>query len=186
MGAMKRMKETKNAILSLLMDSYQKHDEVSMITFAGTRAEIILPFTRSVLLAKRELQLIPTIGKTPLALGLNKALEYFKIHRLKNKDMIPLLFLITDGRTNHGSVFFDEPIKDALFISKKIKNANIYSVVIDTESGFVKLALAEEIAKNLNARYYQIEDLKPEVLTEIVHQNTEYSLSRIDVMEDKR
>ena len=68
----------------------------------------------------------------------------------------------------------------------KIKNANIYSVVIDTESGFVKLALAEEIAKNLNARYYQIEDLKPEVLTEIVHQNTEYSLSRIDVMEDKR
>lgn len=186
MGAMKRMKETKNAILSLLMDSYQKHDEVSMITFAGTRAEIILPFTRSVLLAKRELQLIPTIGKTPLALGLNKALEYFKIHRLKNKDMIPLLFLITDGRTNHGSVFFDEPIKDALFISKKIKNANIYSVVIDTESGFVKLALAEEIAKNLNARYYQIEDLKPEVLTEIAHQNTEYSLSRIDVMEDKR
>lgn len=186
MGAMKRMKETKNAILSLLMDSYQKHDEVSMITFSGTKAEIILPFTRSVLLAKRELQIIPTIGKTPLSLGLNKALEYFKIHKLKNKDMIPLLFLITDGRSNHGSVFFDEPIKDALFISKKIRHENIYSVVIDTESGFVKLALAEELAKNLNARYYQIEDLKPEILTEIVHQNTEYSLSRIDIMEEKR
>ncbi|UTC67221.1 MULTISPECIES: magnesium chelatase subunit D family protein [unclassified Treponema] len=186
MGAMKRMKETKNAILSLLMDSYQKHDEVSMITFAGIGAEIALPFTRSVLLAKRELQLIPTIGKTPLSIGLNKALEYFKIHRLKNKDMIPLLFLITDGRANHGSVFFDEPIKDALFISKKIKYENIHSVVIDTESGFVKLAIAEEIAKNLNAKYYQIENLKPEIITAIVHQNTEYSLSRIDIMEDKR
>ena len=42
MGAMQRMEGAKGAVLSLLMDSYQKRDKIGMVAFKGNEAEIIL------------------------------------------------------------------------------------------------------------------------------------------------
>ena len=70
MGAARRMKEVKEAVLSMLMDSYQKRDQVGLVAFRGGEAAAVLELTRSVELAQRELQALPTGGRTPLAAGL--------------------------------------------------------------------------------------------------------------------
>ena len=48
MAARKRMGEVKTAVLSLLLDAYQRRDRVGLVTFRGTGAELALPPTSSV------------------------------------------------------------------------------------------------------------------------------------------
>lgn len=56
MGVEQRMKATKGAVLSLLMDCYKKRDKVAMIVFRKDKAEILLPLTSSVELALKRLR----------------------------------------------------------------------------------------------------------------------------------
>ena len=69
------MRETKAAILSLLIDAYQKRERVGLIVFQGEKAVTALPFTHSVEMAQRYLRDLPTGGKTPLPHALLLALE---------------------------------------------------------------------------------------------------------------
>ena len=75
MGADVRMAETKAAILSLLIDAYQKRERVGLIVFRGREAKLTLPFTHSVEMAQRHLTHLPTGGKTPLPHALKLARE---------------------------------------------------------------------------------------------------------------
>ena len=75
MGAAERMAETKAAILSLLIDAYQKRERVGLIVFRGATARVALPFTHSVEMAQRYLTHLPTGGKTPLPHALHLAKE---------------------------------------------------------------------------------------------------------------
>ena len=184
MNAKKRMVETKNAILSILMDSYIKRDEVAMISFSGESSDLLLPFTNSPILAKRELESLETKGKTPMSDGLYRALELIRIRKRKNADIIPILVLITDGHANRGNIFKENPLEDAEFVASLIREENINSVVIDTETGFVKLGLPKKISQSLGARYYKLEDIKSEKIANIVRNTKDFSISRVDIMED--
>ncbi|MGH8773300.1 MAG: VWA domain-containing protein, partial [Burkholderiales bacterium] len=72
MAARQRMQAAKGAIVSLLEDSYQKRDWVALIAFRGETAVEMLPPTRSVVFAYRQLAELPTGGRTPLAEGLSR------------------------------------------------------------------------------------------------------------------
>ncbi len=48
MAARQRMGAVKGAVLSLLLDAYQRRDKVGMVTFRGKDAELVLPPTSSV------------------------------------------------------------------------------------------------------------------------------------------
>lgn len=183
MNVNKRMLETKNAILSLLTDSYVKRDEVALIVFSGADAEIILPFTRSPEMAKRELTDIRTKGRTPLSIGLYKALELVKMKLKKNREALPIIFLISDGRANSGKIFSENPIEDAKTVAELIHVEGINSVVIDTEDGFIKLGIPKEIAMILGAKYYRLEEIKADKISGIVRDWTDYSISRVDIGE---
>ena len=113
MGASKRMKETKEAILSMLYDSYQKRDKVGMVAFRRQQAEILLDVTSSVNLAQKKLQQLPTGGRTPLAAGLFQAWQMLKGRRYKDPEMLPILVLVTDGRAN-APLWSGDPVEDAL------------------------------------------------------------------------
>jgi len=159
MGANKRMIEVKGAILSLLNDAYQKRDKVGMIAFKKNEAEVVLEITRSVEFAQKSLKVLPTGGKTPLALGLSKGYEIIKTNMRKDPDMLPVIILVTDGRANssiNGKDAFQESINMANIINK----SDIQSLVIDTEQGFIKLGLAKQIADAMNSKYYRLEDLE--------------------------
>ena len=167
MGAKRRMVATKEAILSLLYDAYQKRDQVGMVAFRKDRAEILLPITRSVDLAQKCLQQLPTGGRTPLSEGLFLSGNMIKTQWMKDEDMVPLLVLITDGRANVAPRDID-PVKDALAAARQIRKHHIHAIVIDTEKGYFQLGIAKEIAEHMGAQYFKIDQLRSEVIGELV------------------
>jgi len=167
MGAQRRMVAVKGAILSLLLDAYQHRDRVGMVAFRGARAELVLPPTSSVDLAQVHLQELPTGGRTPLSSGLYLGLEVIETERLKDKKVLPLLVLISDGRANLA-MNEGNPMEEARVIASSIQEKHIPSVVIDTELDFIKLGLARSIAEALGAQYVLLENLRADSLAQAV------------------
>ena len=167
MGAQRRMVAVKGAIMSLLLDAYQRRDRVGMISFRGTNASLILPPTNSVDLAQVHLQEMPTGGRTPLSAGLFKALEIIETERIKDRDVLPLLVLLSDGRGN-VALGQDSPLDEAYAAAGIIGDDKIPSVVVDTESGFIKLGMVQSVAEAMGAQYLKLEDLRADSLAEAV------------------
>ena len=175
MGAQRRMVAVKGAVLSLLLDAYQRRDRVALISFRGTRADLLLPATSSVDLAQLYLQDMPTGGRTPLSRGLYAALEVLETERLKDRETLPLLVLLSDGRANvsmAGGSVGDATVGDAAeetrAIASLVEEKKIQSVVIDTEMDFIKLGLARQVAEAMGARYLKLEELRADNLAEAV------------------
>lgn len=167
MGARERMHAVKGAIFYMLQEAYQKRDRVGMIAFRRQAAELLLPITRSVDMAQKCLAQMPTGGKTPLADGLSKALLILSLLNKRDKEMEPVLILLTDGRAN-AVAEGDDPIASALKMAEKIREAKITALVIDTESGFIKLGLAKKIAAAMGASYYTLQNLSKDDIIHIV------------------
>ena len=169
MGAQRRMVAVKGAVMSLLLDAYQRRDRVGMISFRGTSASLLLPPTNSVDLAQMHLQEMPTGGRTPLSAGLFKALEIIETERIKDRDVMPLLVLLSDGRGNVAQGQ-DSPLDEAYAGAGIIGEDKIPSVVVDTESGFIKLGMIKPIADAMGAQYLKLEDLRADSLADAVRQ----------------
>ena len=186
MGAQRRMAAVKGAVLSLLLDAYQRRDRVALISFRGSGAQVLLPPTGSVDLAQLCLQEMPTGGRTPLGQGLLKALELVEAETMKDRDVLPLIVLLSDGRANvgfspegpgarpkqpglePGGGFQD--LREVQAVASLVDAQRVPSVVIDTESGFIRLGLARPIAEAMGGRYLQLEDLQADSLARIVRQ----------------
>ncbi|WP_196591088.1 VWA domain-containing protein [Pectinatus frisingensis] len=168
MGAYERMRAVKGAIFYMLQEAYQKRDRVGMIAFRRQQAEVLLPITRSVDLAQKCLQELPTGGKTPLADGLAKALQILSVQAKKDMDMEPIVILVTDGRANAVEKNDADPIGMAMHMAEQIQQRHIASVVIDTEADFIKLGIARDIADVMGALYYNLDGLKKENIIKIV------------------
>lgn len=167
MGAKKRMETVKGAVVSLLTDAYQKRDRVGLVSFRKKDAEVLLNITRSVDMAEKCLRDLPTGGKTPLAAGLLKGYQVIKNEQRKNKDLLPILVLVSDGRTN-AALMAGDPFTEAQEMGRRIAGEGIQTIVVDTEVEFIKLGLAKQLAAAMGARYYRIEDLEADVLAEAV------------------
>lgn len=166
MGVGKRMSAVKGAILSLLSDAYQKRDRVAMVTFRKDQAQLVLGMTRSVDLAAKELEQLATGGRTPLSAGLEMAHHIIRASKRKEKDLLPVLVVISDGRATYGRS--EKPFEDAVEAAKAIAADKIRTVVIDVEQDFIKLQLAEKLGEALCARVYQIDDLQSGTLVAAV------------------
>lgn len=165
MGAKERMKMVKGAVLALLREAYQKRDRVGLIAFRRTSAETLLPMTRSVELAEKELRSLPTGGKTPLAEGLAAALKMMdELARKEGAETV--LVLVTDGRTNVSAA--GKAKEEALRAAEEIARRDAHCIVLDTEKSFPKVGLAPEIAQRMNAGYATLERLCAEGVLEVV------------------
>lgn len=168
MGARERMRAVKGAIFYMLQEAYQKRDRVGMIAFRRQKAEVLLPITRSVDLAQKCLAELPTGGKTPLADGLAMALQTLSMMNKHDSELEPILVLVTDGRANAVEENGGDPVASALKMAERIGKAKITSVVIDTESDFIKLGLAKRIAAAMGANYYTLQRLSKDNIIRIV------------------
>ena len=155
MGARKRMVAVKGAVLSLLLDAYQKRDQVGLIAFRGQGAELLVPPTNSVELAERCLRQMPTGGRTPLAAGLQLADQVLTHHLHRDAALAPLLVLVTDGRPNAGPQAIQEARQVAWLLSQK----RITALILDSEQGFVRLGITRELAQLLQAVYLPLAEL---------------------------
>ncbi len=160
MAARHRMEATKAAILSLLRDSYIHRDSVGLIAFRKESAEVLLPFTRSVERAERLLASMPTGGKTPLAQGLRMAYilcdRLLRAHRAERIQII----CITDGRATSGDS--EDPVAESKQWARILGTLPVDCIVIDTETGFIKLGLAKELCKLMNGSYYAMDTITAE------------------------
>jgi magnesium chelatase subunit D len=169
------MVAVKGAILSLLLDAYQRRDRVGLISFRGTSAEVILPPTSSVDLAEQHLQEMPTGGRTPLSRGLYLALDVIETEKMKNREVLPLIVLLSDGRANvaMGSATSDgrpgsRPLDEAKAVATLVQQQHIPAAVVDTEVDFIRLGLAQPIAEAMGAHYLKLEDLQADSLADAV------------------
>ena len=179
MGARERMKAVKGVVFKMLADAYQKRDRVGMIAFRRDRAEVLLPITRSIEFAQKKLAALPTGGKTPLAQGLIKAEDM--LDRLYKQDPLqdPVLILITDGRATNSLNKNTDPVRDALSEAERIGHRHMLAAVIDTESSFIKLGLAKELAQKMGASYFHVDKISEDRLLCIGRQ-TAYERGQYD------
>ena len=172
MGAKARMVASKGAVLSLLLDAYQKRDRVAMVTFRRGEAIVNLPPTTSIELAAKLLGELPVGGRTPLSAGLIKGFDQVRIHLLKDPGARPIFIIITDGKANQA-IGEGKPLDEAFSFAQKMGlEDRVKYIVVDTEQlGIVRFGLAEKLAAALCADYFKIEDLKTDELIAIARRN---------------
>ncbi len=168
MGARRRMAQTKAAVLSLLVDAYQKRDRVGLVTFGGATARLALAPTRSVRVAARELAELPIGGASPLAHGLSLGLRVVETARRREPGVVPLVVLLTDGRGNVPLGPAGDPIADALEAADRLAREGVSGLVVDTEGGPVRLGLASGLARAWGADLKPLDDLGGRALPDAV------------------
>jgi len=151
-SATQRLAEAKGAVEQLLADCYIRRDEVAMIALRGRTADVVLPPTRSLVRAKRNLAALPGGGGTPLATGFAAVNEMALT--IRRKGMTPLIVVMTDGVANvtlEGVGGRERAHQDALQTARQLRAAGHAILFIDTASA--PQALAEALAIEMNAQY---------------------------------
>jgi magnesium chelatase subunit D len=151
-SATQRLAEAKGAVEQLLADCYIRRDEVAMIAIRGRTADVVLPPTRSLVRAKRNLAALPGGGGTPLATGFATVNEMALT--IRRKGMTPLIVVMTDGVANvtlEGVGGRERAHQDALQTARQLRVAGHAILFIDTASA--PQALAEALANEMNAQY---------------------------------
>ncbi|ARX82585.1 putative cobaltochelatase [Streptomyces alboflavus] len=164
MAARQRMSAVKGAVLSLLLDAYQRRDKVGLVTFRGSGAEVALPPTSSVDAAAVRLESLPTGGRTPIAAGLLRAHEVLRVERLRDPARRPLVIVVTDGRATGGV----EPVAQAGRAARLFAAEGQASVVVDCESGPVRLGLAGQLAGELGGTAVTLDELRADSIAGLV------------------
>ncbi|KAK8959395.1 hypothetical protein KSP40_PGU018652 [Platanthera guangdongensis] len=179
--ALNRMQNAKGAALQLLAESYTSRDQVSIVPFRGDFAEVLLPPSRSIALARKRLERLPCGGGSPLAHGLSTAVRV-GLNAEKSRDVGRIMIVaITDGRANISLKRSIDPesadssnalkpstqeLKDEILdMAAKIYKAGMSLLVIDTENKFVSTGFAKEIARIAQGKYYYLPNASDAVIS---------------------
>jgi magnesium chelatase subunit D len=157
------MEATKGAIMSLLLDAYQRRDQVGLVVFQKEEARLVLPPTSSVELAKHALADVPVGGKTPLSAGLLLAHRVLMQQKRLHPEIMTMMILLTDGAGN-VSVSDLPAQEEAHRVAKMIEEEGIRSVVINMEHASFDRGLAQALADELQGPCYTLSELKADTL----------------------
>ncbi len=171
MGAHQRMVAVKGAVMSLLMDAYQRRDRVAMIAFRGASSEVVLPPTDSPRLAQRRLDNLPTGGRTPMAQALADAHRLIRQQRQRSPDTPPLLVVVSDCRANVGmknGPSGSDPFEEALRICESLRQDKVNAVALDPTPRSNRFGLARRVAEALGGEYVPLDELRATAISAAV------------------
>lgn len=154
-SATQRLAEAKGALEELLAQCYIRRDEVAMVSMRGAKAEIVLPPTRSLVRAKRNLAALPGGGGTPLAAGFRVANEM--AISLERKGLTPIIVVMSDGKANvnlKGVGGRESAHSDALMAAKELRIKNHRLLFVDTSPK--PEILAQELSSAMAAQYFPL------------------------------
>jgi len=166
MAARDRMAAVGGAAQSLLRDAYQRRDKVAVITFRADGARLVLPPTTSAHIAAARLRRFETGGMTPLAEGLLNARDVVVRERVRDRTRRPLVVVLTDGRATGGP----DPLGRSRIAAARLVAEGAAAVVVDCETGYVRLGLAVELGRHLGAQVLRPDQLRADSLTAVVRQ----------------
>jgi magnesium chelatase subunit D len=164
MAARKRMEAVKTAVLSLLLDAYQRRDKVGLVTFRGNEAVLALPPTSSIDVAAKRLTDLPSGGRTPLAEGLLRAAETLRLEHLRDPRRRPLLVVVTDGRATSGP----DAVARSRQAAELLRATGVSALVVDCETGRISLGLARDLAARLGADHVRLGEVAAGSLVDAV------------------
>ncbi len=167
MAASERMEATKGAVMSLLVDAYQRRDQVGMIVFQRERARVALPPTNSVELAEKALKDIPVGGKTPLSSGLFLAYNVITAARRRDPETRPIMVLLTDGAGNVSMTGMPAQ-EEAMRMAELFKFGKIRTITINMEHEAFDRGLAGKLARALGGPIYNLPELRTDSLVRTV------------------
>jgi len=189
--ALNRMNAAKGAAMSLLTEAYQSRDQIALIPFQGEMADVLLPPTKSIAMAKKRLESMPCGGGSPLAHALQTAM-LTGLNAQKTGDVGKVVVVcISDGRANvplctsMGEEFDPESDPDAkegkpsrtflkdevLACAKQLGVLPGFNLLcIDTENKFISTGIAKEIANAAMGKYHQIAKADGNAIASVTNQ----------------
>ena len=132
-AALHRLAEAKGAVELLLADCYVRRDQVALIAFRGREAELLLPPTRSLVRAKRNIAALPGGGGTPLASAIDAAA--LLAEQIQRRGGTPGLVFLTDARANiarDGTQGRERANAEALAAAPRLRLLQAPALLIDT------------------------------------------------------
>ena len=100
MSMISSMNNIIQAIYGLHANVYRRRDKVGLIVFKGAKAFIIQHPTANLDLVVKKLKEVGASDFTPMAAGLLQAWKVLKQEKMRNRDAVPNLIVITDGMVN--------------------------------------------------------------------------------------
>nr|WP_206037599.1 VWA domain-containing protein [Rhodococcus sp. HNM0569] len=164
MAARDRLSAVTGAVVSLLRDAYLRRDKVAVVVARGRDATVALPPTGSVDVAVRRLGDLRTGGKSPLAQGFATVSDVLRRERLRDPHRRALLVALTDGRATGGR----DALPSARRAARALARGGLASVVVDCESGMVRLGLAAQLARDLGGDCLQLAELSADHVAGVV------------------
>ncbi|RVU89953.1 VWA domain-containing protein [Flavobacterium columnare] len=141
----------KGMISETLLKFKNKKIWLSAVALQNGTATIILKFTQNIDYFIAQIEQLRSGGKTNLRAGFYLVKQLLKS---KNLEKETLLYIMTDGKVNEGKT--QNPFEEAVSYFKTYLKINKHTTVIDTEKGFVKLALAKKLANQMKVNYESI------------------------------
>jgi magnesium chelatase subunit D len=169
--ALHRMRQAKGAVHALLQQAYIKRDRVALISFRGNTADLLLPPSQSVELARRALDLLPTGGGTPLAAALLRTIDVARQARSRGI-LQTVVVLLTDGRANISKNGGREQIAEELqAIGRHMIGEHLTSIVIDTQRSYLSRGEARQLAGWLGGTYVYLPNAKGEQIAALAQES---------------
>jgi magnesium chelatase subunit D len=173
MGAQRRILATQGAILSLLVDAYQRRDRVGLITFREQSASVILRPTSSIELAKRAFQSMAIGGTTPISRGLWSADELIQRELRRERSLVPVLILISDGSANVAMGDMD-PGREAILVGEMFRAKRIRCVVLGTGGQGWRTAEgrsfepSQELAAAMGGEFHPMDEITAHTILQVI------------------
>lgn len=170
MGAKQRLEAARQAIMSLLVEAYQKRDRVGLVVFKDDAAQLVMSPTSSKALATRLLAELSPGGTTPLSHGLSLGCKALERELARTPRPFPVLVLISDGGGN-VTMGSSDPMGEALDIARGIRERGISSVILDSAPTTMipgKPSSAWRLAEAMGGAYFPAFNLSGESILDKV------------------